>query len=154
MKTFDLTFEGKALKGHSIGQVKINLARLFCIADDEVVNKLFSGKTILLRCDLDRKTAAGYFRELTEMGAEAALTPSAERLKASEDVLVLKQERGQQPTLEKPVSDASGPAMAAPSGSDQIWAVRSTAPVSSREDGSAEPGRRVKAAEDTSKACP
>lgn len=78
MKFFDLTFSGAVLPEHDPAQVKQALARLFSIEDGAELEALFSGKTIVLRHHLDRKSAAEYFRKIAEMGAKAALVESIE----------------------------------------------------------------------------
>ncbi len=130
MKTFDLTFRGEALPGHVVGQVKENLARLFCIDEAAVIDALFSGETVHLRCDLDRKTAASYFREITEMGGKAYLVSSRERLRDSEaSHAILKQQKcrparivhtGMAAASDAPEEEAQARA------ADQIWAVSSS----------------------------
>ena len=79
MKTFDLTFKGTVLPEHDPRHVKARFAQLFCIEDLSVVEELFSGETIILRSDLDRKSAAEYFRKITQLGGEAELIESAEQ---------------------------------------------------------------------------
>ena len=65
MKSFDLTFNGAVLPERDPGQVKQDLARLFSIQDSTLIEEIFSGKTIVLRHNLDRKTAADYFRRIS-----------------------------------------------------------------------------------------
>ena len=79
MKTFDLTFKGAVLPEHDPRQVKTRFAQLFCIEDLSVLEELFSGETIILRSDLDRKSAADYFRKITQLGGEAELIASPDR---------------------------------------------------------------------------
>ncbi|MCB1842289.1 MAG: hypothetical protein KDI09_04940 [Halioglobus sp.] len=122
MKTYDLTFNGSVLPGHSPCQVRHNLAHLFCIENDSVVKELFSGETIYLRCDLDRKTAAGYFREITELGGEATLVASSQRLgRRSGAVALLKLEPGKSPRIVRETDSG----MQADKGSDRLWPVSS-----------------------------
>jgi hypothetical protein len=76
MKFFDLTFSGTVLPERDPAEVKLALARLFCIEDEASLEELFSGKTIVLRHHLDRKSAAEYFRQTAELGAKASLVES------------------------------------------------------------------------------
>jgi len=78
MKTFDLTFKGTVLPEYDSRQVKARFAQLFCIKDLAVIEELFSGETVILRSDLDRKSAADYFRKITQIGGEAELVESTE----------------------------------------------------------------------------
>jgi hypothetical protein len=80
MKTFDLTFEGTVRHGFDRQQIKMDLARLFCIEDPDIVNQLFCGKVILLRSGLDRKDAADYFSKISRLGSKATLSESGEKL--------------------------------------------------------------------------
>ena len=76
MKTFDLTFNGALLPGHDPQQVKRDFALLFSIDDPAVVEEVFSGETLILRHNLDRKTAADYFRKIAQLGSQATLVNS------------------------------------------------------------------------------
>lgn len=132
MSTLDLTFTGKTLPGHSIGQLKINLARLFCIDDDSVIDSLFSGETIYLRCDLDRRSAADYYREISEMGGKATLISSAER-RLDSGAMFLQQCKGK-PACLVPLNERTNPkddgATLDPGGCDQVWAVSKSCQIS------------------------
>ena len=76
MKTFDLTFNGAVLQGHDPEQVKRDFALLFSIDDPAVVEEVFSGETLILRHNLDRKAAADYFRKIAQLGSQATLVNS------------------------------------------------------------------------------
>jgi hypothetical protein len=93
MKSFDLTFNGAVLPERDPGQVKQDLARLFSIQDSTLIEEIFSGKTIVLRHNLDRKTAADYFRRISLLGGQAALvrTPKHRAVHRNE-VLILESE--------------------------------------------------------------
>ena len=79
MKTFDLTFNGTVLPDYDREQVKRDFALLFSIEDRSLIEDIFSGETLALRHNLDRKTAADYFRKITQLGGEATLVNSNER---------------------------------------------------------------------------
>lgn len=55
------------------GQVKSGLAELFRIKDPGVLEEMFSGDAFVLRSNLDRKSAADYFRKITQLGGKAEL---------------------------------------------------------------------------------
>jgi DNA repair exonuclease SbcCD ATPase subunit len=78
MKFFDLTFNGTVLPEHDPGQVKLAFARMFSIEDTAELEDIFSGKTIVLRHNLDRKSAAEHFKRIAEIGGKAALIESVE----------------------------------------------------------------------------
>ncbi|MEM9253811.1 MAG: hypothetical protein AAGA91_00105 [Pseudomonadota bacterium] len=80
MRTFNVTFNGEVLEDHDPAEVRERLADLFDIRDDETAQTLFSGEIVCLRCDLDRKTAADYFKRLQDVGAVAQLEPAEQRL--------------------------------------------------------------------------
>ena len=77
MNTFNLTFQGRVLPGHDPKQVKTGFAELFCLDDPAVVEEVFSGAQVILRSDLDRKSAAEYFSKIKKLGGEAALVESS-----------------------------------------------------------------------------
>lgn len=90
MKSFDLTFNGGVLPDHDPGQVRRELARLFEIDDSALLERMFSGQTIILRHNLDRKAAADYFRKITLLGGQASLVKSPKyRSVQGDDLLVL-----------------------------------------------------------------
>jgi len=80
MKTFDLTFNGAVLPEYDPEQVKRDFALLFRIEDAAVVDEIFSGETLVLRHNLDRKSAADYFRKITQLGGQATLVNSNGRV--------------------------------------------------------------------------
>lgn len=70
---FNLTFKGKVSPECDLVQVKTGLADILSIADEKMVDGFFSGDTVVLRSNLDRKTAAEYFVKFRELGAEVEL---------------------------------------------------------------------------------
>jgi hypothetical protein len=70
---FNLTFWGEILPGKDPQQVKLRFAKLFGIDDPERVDHFFSGETITLRRNLDRKVAGEYFHKLHKLGVTAEL---------------------------------------------------------------------------------
>jgi len=70
---FNLTFWGEILPGHDPQKARARFGKLFQIGDAERLERFFSGQTITLRRNLDRKTAADYYRKLHQIGLEARL---------------------------------------------------------------------------------
>lgn len=73
MKRFDLTFKGDILPDHEPQQVREGFADLFRIRDPLILEELFSGDAFVLRSNLDRKSAADYFRKICDIGGLAEL---------------------------------------------------------------------------------
>ena len=82
-KTFDLTFRGELQPRRDPKRVKSRLAEYLHIDDPAMLEELFSGQTVYLRQDLDRKSAAEHFRQLSQLGCLVALVASSERAKAT-----------------------------------------------------------------------
>ena len=89
MRSFDLTFNGAVLPDRDPGQVRQDLARLFAIDDNALIDKIFSGKTVILRHNLDRKAAADYFRKITLLGGKATLVKSPKHRAVHGDELLI-----------------------------------------------------------------
>jgi len=70
---FNLTFSGEILAGHDPARVKVRFGRMFGIVDPERLERFFSGETIILRRNLERKAAGQYYHELQVLGVAAAL---------------------------------------------------------------------------------
>lgn len=95
MKSFDLTFSGAVHPDCDPQQVKQGMARLFAIRDRALLDEIFSGKTIVLRHNLDRKTAADYFRRISLLGGQATLVKSPKhRAVHRDEVLILEADTG------------------------------------------------------------
>ena len=73
MNRFNLTFSGEILPGHEPEQVKLLFGKMFAIDDPVRLERFFSGETIILRRNLERKTAAEYFQKLRQLGVETEL---------------------------------------------------------------------------------
>ena len=100
MKSFDLTFSGAVLPEYDPTQVRQDFARLFAIQDNALIEEIFSGKTILLRHNLDRKTAADYFRQISLLGGQAALVTSPKyRAVNRDEVLILEENNTDEPEV-------------------------------------------------------
>ncbi len=73
MNRFNLTFSGEILAGHDPARVKLRFGKMFAIDDPVRLERFFSGQTIILRRNLERKAAAQYYHELQLLGVVAAL---------------------------------------------------------------------------------
>jgi hypothetical protein len=76
---FNLTFRGEILPDMDPAQVKTRLGELLGIDDPDMLAECFSGETVILRRDLDRKSAADYYAKLTKLGARAELITISDR---------------------------------------------------------------------------
>lgn len=94
MSIFDLTFNGTVLEEHSPEQVKTDLGRFLNIDDPTLLETLFSGETIILRSSLDRKTAAEYFSEISELGGKVELVRLKKGASISTELARLEQTEG------------------------------------------------------------
>lgn len=70
---FNLTFWGEIQAGKDPHRVKPRFAKLFDINDPMRLEHFFSGDTIILRRNLDRKVAGEYFSKLNKLGVVAKL---------------------------------------------------------------------------------
>ncbi len=73
MNKFNLTFSGEILAGENPEQVKLRFAKMFGIDDRNRLERFFSGETIILRRNLERKDAAQHYHQLQLIGAAGAL---------------------------------------------------------------------------------
>jgi hypothetical protein len=70
---FNLTFNGEILTGQDPAQAKLRFGKMFSIDDPVKLERFFSGETIILRRDLERKAAAQYYHQLHQLGMVSAL---------------------------------------------------------------------------------
>jgi hypothetical protein len=77
---FNLTFSGEIVEGQDPELVKLRFANKFAIDDPVRLERFFSGRTVILRRNLERKDAAQVYHELQLLGVVAALVkvPDAE----------------------------------------------------------------------------
>ncbi len=73
MNRFNLTFWGEILEGRDPRKVKARFAKMFSIEDPERLEHFFSGDTVILRRNLERKVAAEYYSKLRKLGVEVRL---------------------------------------------------------------------------------
>ncbi len=90
MNKFNLTFSGEILAGANLEQVKLRFGDLFGIDDPVRLARFFSGETITLRRNLERKDAAQLYHQLQQLGAVATLvkltaSDIAEQLRLAEE---------------------------------------------------------------------
>jgi len=76
---YNVYFAGELLPGQELASVRASMARLFK-ADEPTLDKLFSGKTQLLKRNCDRDTALKYRQAMQQAGAVAVVRaiPAAE----------------------------------------------------------------------------
>ncbi len=67
MDQFNLVFSGDILPGHEPDEVKAKLVKMLGVAPDKA-DRLFSGKPIVIKKDLDADKAQAYRRKLATMG--------------------------------------------------------------------------------------
>jgi len=69
---YDIFFQGEALDGFDQAQLRQNMAKLFQ-ANEQTLNALFSGKTVLLKKDLSKDDALKYQTQLKKAGAKIVI---------------------------------------------------------------------------------
>ena len=74
MAQYNLIFQGEIVAGASLADVQQNIAKLFK-ADTEKTAQLFSGKPIVIKKNLDKKTSEQYLSVLNKAGAIAKAVP-------------------------------------------------------------------------------
>lgn len=78
VKRFDLLFRGDLEPGHNLEEVKARMAKLFK-ASGATIDKLFSGRPVALKKNLDRASAKKYYQALTQAGAKIEVRASLEQ---------------------------------------------------------------------------
>lgn len=71
---FDIVFKGELVRSFELSVVKKNISQLFKI-DGAKLEALFSGKSVILKRNLDFDTAAKYRAAIKKAGAIVSLTP-------------------------------------------------------------------------------
>jgi len=71
---YDVYFAGQVLEGHDPHAVRAKLAKLFN-ADENTLDRLFSGKRQSVKRDCDEATAAKYQQAMQRAGAQAIVSP-------------------------------------------------------------------------------
>lgn len=121
---FDVVFYGELFDGYDKADVKANFARIFRVSDEKI-NRFFSSPRVVLKGNVDRKTADKYKAILAKTGAVVTVearepaggVPAAPAQKAT-----AKPPPGAPPTLEK-TADAAvpGPSSAEAQNVGPIW---------------------------------
>jgi len=104
-KKFDLVFRGDIAAGQKIMAVRERVQKLFK-ADDQQLERLFSGRPVTIRRDLDQAQAEQYQQALLQAGALVELKPATGRMAAP-------QASGREPKIAQAGAN-EGPAIAAP----------------------------------------
>lgn len=136
--TFEIVFRGDIVPGNTMVEVRDNLRELFK-ADDAQLAKLFSGRPVVIRRNLDEQSAQRYRQAMERAGAvvqvrrgdAAKASPQQGKQPAEDDIsdepwtlfpvgadLLRPEERIKQPEVNLNVADIS----VAPAGSDVLAA--------------------------------
>lgn len=78
---YNVYFAGQLLEGHELANVRGNMGRLFN-ADQATLDKLFSGKTQLVKRDCDKATALKYKQAIEQAGAVPVIKAVADPVAA------------------------------------------------------------------------
>ncbi|MFV8817074.1 hypothetical protein [Haliea sp. E17] len=73
MNKFNLTFSGVISRGRDPERARARFAEIFDIHDRERLEQFFSGETIILRRNLERKEGGEYYARMRKHGLEATL---------------------------------------------------------------------------------
>lgn len=129
MNKFNLTFKGELLPGYKAHRVRTAFAELFGIESTDTLDELFSGESVVLRSQLERKEAADLYRKLRDIGADAKLERISE---AAQQTLGSRSDGVLDPQPLRPGMNreirAHGPGHI-----DQSWAVPSVGNKSARD---------------------
>ena len=79
---YDIYFRGEIADGQNLATVKANLAKIFQ-ADEKKIATLFSGKTCLLKKEIDKEAALKYQTILKKAGAKIIIKTSQARSSTS-----------------------------------------------------------------------
>lgn len=116
MPTFQIIFQGKVLDGHKPDEVKRNIAAIFG-RDVKQIENLFSGKSVIIKKDIDEATALKYQAIFKKAGAVCELKSSPQAVDQSKpaSVIVPKPQRAARDIINKTFSnDFSGLTLAEP----------------------------------------
>src|SRR5690606_12743397 len=82
MSTYKLVFRGDIAPGHELMDVRQKLQQLFSL-DDEGINKLFCGRPVTIKRQLDQASAEKWCAALLKAGAIVKMSPEDESISAS-----------------------------------------------------------------------
>lgn len=121
---YNVYFAGQLLEGQELAAVRTRMARLFN-ADEATLEKLFSGKTQLVKRDCDKATALKYKQAIEQAGARpvikavadtvavtAGAAPSPRAMTAAEKIAALAAAPDRAMAQEEPVEATAAPATA------------------------------------------
>ena len=101
------------MTGQEPAQVKLRFGKLFAIDDPERVERFFSGETVILRRNLERKEAAQCYQDLRKLGAVATLVKISTREVADSKTSSTPQEKPASRATKKKTSNNIPPSTAA-----------------------------------------
>ncbi|MEE4146736.1 MAG: hypothetical protein V2I26_18160, partial [Halieaceae bacterium] len=79
MNRFNLTFSGEIIEGHDPELAQAGMAHVLAIDDPDLIQRCFSGNTVVLRRNLERREAAELYARLRRFGVHAELVKIGER---------------------------------------------------------------------------
>lgn len=120
---YDIYFQGEALEGFDQAQLRQNMAKLFQ-ANEQTLNALFSGKTVLLKKDLSKDDALKYQTQLKKAGARIVI-----KAKRSDAAPAAVAARPQPAPVAQPPAAPAQPAAAAKSAMAPPAAATATRPA-------------------------
>jgi hypothetical protein len=98
LNKFNLTFSGEILSGFQPADAKQEFGQLLHIDDAERLERFFSGETIILRRNLERKAAAELFQKMRAIGLVTELVKIAPEEIAKEDGTFQERSESRPPT--------------------------------------------------------
>ena len=119
---FHILFRGQTVEGMEPTLVKMNLGRLFKSGPQQI-DKLFTGKPVALKRDLDPETAAKYFAILKKTGAVCELV-NAETLEQQDTGI----RRAVEPNIPKKSPVAASASSSEPMESSQVEVIEAAPP--------------------------
>jgi len=108
--TYQVIFSGKIIEHADLDMVKTNVARVFSL-DTDKVEKLFSGKRLVLKKDIDQSTAERYKVTLQRAGALCEIEDSAAE-QAQQPITVSPEAVPQETATPVEPDEAVGPSIA------------------------------------------
>lgn len=105
---YNVYFAGRLVEGHDLGTVRKKLAKVFN-ADQQTLNKLFSGEVQLIKSDCDKATAVKYKIVMQRAGAEPTLAQVASASKQADAASLKTQTVGEKiaAITAAPITDSS-----------------------------------------------
>lgn len=79
---YRIVFNGEVNRGHDVTRVKRNLSALFR-TEAEIIDRLFSGRPVVLKQGLEAEVAIRYLSAMSEAGAVSRMEPMSAAAKAT-----------------------------------------------------------------------